>query len=394
MKETMASAITLPRYQPLINPSDRLVRRPIAPWRAALLHMLGEALAARRIDVDRVAPALNQLALLEAYQGNTQGALHACDAQIRFWQRLCAEPGYAHHIGALVQPWVNIVRLERWSNKADTSLALYSELAPSRRSGHGSLQHRYGLSLTFDDIDRADPHSGSARLLDAVYWREYAHLLLSTDADHGLQRHLQAGLPQNQGFLRVVLTEILLAYQAKRGQHAPALALLRRMPVAQDPAASIPFKTLEMYLVHAIDSSRSAPLADALLAALQSPDLERDVRSLNMLVDIARLMGQLGMAERESAVLRQAAELAHVVKDEVLLFEVERRLARSNDDDLHARFAASSYALVRKGLGLAPEARTAGPDVGRIVESLAELDFSGCLSLLRAAPAAVTEASA
>lgn len=388
----MASAITLPRYQPLINSSDRLVRRPIAAWRAALLHMLGEALAAPSIDVNRVAPALNQLALLEVYQGNTQGALHACDAQIRFWQRLCAQQGYAHHIGAVVQPWVNIVRLERWSNKADTSRVLYSELAPSRRLEHGSLQDRYGLPLTFDDIDRADPHSGSARLLDVVYWREYAHLLLGTDADEALQLHLQAGLPANQGFLRVVLIEILLAYQAKRGQHAPALALLGRLPVAQDPIASIPFKTLEMYLAHAIDTRHSAPLADALLEALQSPDLERDVRSLTLLVDIARLFGQLSMPEHELTVLRQAAELAPVVGDEVLQFEVERRLG-ANSSDLHDRFAASSYALVRKGLGLPLEPRTTGPDLWRIVESLAELDFTACLSLLRTAPTVVAEAS-
>jgi hypothetical protein len=395
----MASTGTLDRYQPLINSSDRIARRPIRPWRAALARNLVEAISKPRLELDKIPSALNQLALLEAYQGNNNSALLACEAQIRFWQRISRQPGHAHHLSAVVLPWINIVRLERWTSKLDSSMALYSELAPARRYAPASLQRRYGIALTLDEIGQLEHGAGTASLLDVVYWREYAHLLLHAGAGEKLQQHLQAGLRQEQEFLRVALLETLLAHQATLGNNESALSLVRRMTASEKKWPHwLHFKTLEMYLVHRVGSREFPSLVDTVVsAALSGEHIERDEGGLALLVDIARLFERLGLRQQELALLRFAHEIAQEVDDEVLLFEVMSRLAVLQPDfgcDLRERFGASSYALVRKKIGLGPQPADPGPDVAQALQALAELDFDSCVLFLERGPCAATTPAA
>jgi hypothetical protein len=371
---------------PLIQLQDRLVRKPIAPWRASLVRQLGEAIGSPDIAFDHIAPLLNQLALLEAYQGNTARALEACAAQIRFWQRLARSPGNEHRLGNVVQPWINIVRLERWNQKLDSSIALYRELAPARRSTLATLQRRYGIALTFDELVQLDPQADVRAVLDVVYWREYGHLLLNAGANDALERHLEAGLGQVAGALLVFLFETLLAYQASRGHHASALALLHRNRLAQRGLYRLPFAALAMFLAWRAESSEFAGLAETVFdAAVSGEHNERDGRGMLLLVDIARLFEWFGLQRQELELLQLACDIALEVDDEVLQFEVMRRLATLDPNrtgDLRQRFGASSYALIRKHLGLGPQAPGAGPDVVQALQYLAELDFASCLSIL------------
>jgi hypothetical protein len=372
-------------YQPLISPSDRLVRQPITPWRMAMVRMLREGISKKELDYNQIGSALNRLALLEAYQGHTGRALMACDAQIRFWQRSAEEPGHAHLLPNIVQPWINILRLERWNNRLDSSISLYRELAPDRRAAPAAFQQRFGIPLTFDALDGISPGRVSY-LLDMVYWREYGNLLFSAGADVELRQHLQAGIGHSQYFVRAALLEMLLVRQADSGNHAGTLALLRRIRRPDTGAYWLHFKTLEMYLALRTGADDAEVLLQAVLdAALSSEHIERDGAGLALLFDIAKLFARLGMHEQEEMLLQRAYRMAQELNDEVVLFEVMDRLAVLGHDlgcDVRERFAASSYALIRKRLGQAPRAADTGPDVVQALRALAELDFDTCMLFL------------
>jgi tetratricopeptide (TPR) repeat protein len=375
------------QYQPLITAGDRLAQRPIKQWRATLVRTLGEELVKPRMESLKLAGFLNQLALLEAYQGNTQGALAACEAQIRFWKASAQLSGHASSLNLVVQPWVNIVRLERWNKNLVRSTALYRELGPAHRSDLGSLQTRYGVEPTFDELDQLDPSAGIAALLDVVYWREYGILLFNTAEGADLQRHLQAGVLQANRFLQVVMLEILLAYQVNLGHYTAALSFLQRLPLSASMVHWLPFKALEMYVAQRVGSADFTSLVMTVADAALS--IEHDERGLVMLVDISRLFGRMDMHAEELALLQAAQHIAHELNDEVLLFEVMHRLSLLGQDigcDLQEKFAASSYAVVRKKIGLGIQSPNEGPDVVRAIQSLATRDIESCLIHLGCMP--------
>lgn len=384
----MTRPYPLPRYQPLINPSDRMVRRPIVPWRAALVMTLRDALGAPRPDLDSIAQALNQLSLLEAYQGNTAGALLICDAQIRFWQGIARMPGNANYLNQVIQPWINVLRLERWADKLNSSKSLYRELAPSNRHMPGTLQQRYGIALSLAELDLLEPQAGAGRLLDAVYWREYGHLLLTGGSRAEIEEHLTTGLRTDNRFLRLALTEMLLLYQVDCGNAGHALSVLRRMAIPGAASHWLHFKTLEMYLAGVAEDDAFPELAQTVLSAAQSDAyVEFDVHGLTLLLDIARLSSGFGLCGHELALLRKAEQVADRVEDEVLRFDLSRRLSELVSEspcELRERFSDSCYGLVRTRLGL-PLKPAPGPDVVRAVQSLASLDIEACRAVLGAA---------
>jgi hypothetical protein len=398
MVNPMRQADSQDRWQPLIVPSDPLIRKPLAPWRARLVQGLGQALVQPALDVPRVVILLNQLALLEAYRGATGAALAVCDAQIRFWRNHAAQPGQSQHLGAVVQPWINMIRLERWRAHLDRSMALYRELAPAQRATCGSLQQRYGIALAFDALDRLEGGDGIARLLDVTFWREYGNVLFDAGRHAELQLHLQGGMRQGNEFLRVTMLELLLVNQVNLGNHAGALSVLRRLPLRPAMTHWLPFKTLEMVAVQRSGGSGFAALVDSVVAgALATADADRDQRDLVLLVDVARVCAKLGLEAEELALLRAAQAMARAMDDEVLGIEVLRRLcARGQEDEgeLRQRCAASDYALVRRQIGLAPSDPGTGPDVVGALRALAASGIDACLASLARAPTCAAAAYA
>lgn len=374
------------RYQPLIVPSDRMARRPIAPWRATLVQALAGELRKPEADNVRVAVALNQLALLEAYEGNIHSAVAVCDAQIRFWRSSTRSPGNSPHLALTVQPWINIVRLERWSRNLDRSMALYRELAPDRRADFGSFQERYDIDMSFSELDELDRAQGVIQTLDVVYWREYGNLLVATGTDSEMNAHLRTGMRQGNGFLRVVMLEMLLASQVNTGNYAGVISALRRLPLDATRRYWLPFKAMEMYAVQRSGGPGFAGLAETVMdAALSIAHGERDESSLVQLVDVAILFETMGMDAEAITLLLAAQGVAQDIQDEVVLFDVLHRLALHGHDigcDLRTRFAASSYAVIRNKLGLERQAAEDEHSLMQAVRALAALDLTSCLAFL------------
>lgn len=379
---------TVDLYQPLMGPSDRLVRSPVRPRRAIQLAKLLAALSGRDVFYDGTAVALNQLALLEAYEGNHANAAALCDAQVAYWKSVAAsQPRY---LAFAIQPLINIVRLERWKATTNGPVSLYRDLSPERRGLCGPLQARHGIALSFDQICQADSAQGYGELLNNVYWREYSRSLLQSGRTEQLQVLLAQGLAMPlSGFVRLALLEILLLQQTRAGKHHSAGRLLKTLAIDPGSPYWLHFKVLEMYLALTSSTAGGATLAcEVVLAAGQEKHIARTGYGLNLLFDISKVFRELGRATDEHRLLTLTERSAVQLNDEVIQFEALDRLATLDGGAgaaLGRRFAHSSYALIRKRLGLA----AVQPDplsalLMRAAPHLARGDASACAAVLQA----------
>lgn len=374
-------------YQPLLNSHDRLARIPLGQWRDALCTRLHQAVAGPEPDFEAIAGVLNQLALVDAYQGRGAAAERLCVLQVDFWKNASAAPGREALLGFVIQPWINLVRLERWETRMDNSSTLYREFAPARRTSQGRLQERFAIGLSLHQLIELSADPDIQGVLDNVYWREYARLLLQTGRHEALQAHLQQGLKaETGGYVRLALLEILLLYQAKIGKHAHALDLLRTLRIDDASQYWLHFKAMEMYLHMTSGRSDGGGLAGAILDAARTRYSNPDAYSANLLLDVARVFALTNQPDAELGMLDSAIQLAHGIGDEVVQAEAACRRAELCDggtEQLQQRFGGTRYALVRRRLGLAalPEA----PDESRVMEAvshLSRLDYASCRAAL------------
>ena len=375
-------------YEPLISGTDKLIRRPIRPWRKTMLTLLRSAISERDINFDDVAIALNQLALLEAYEGNSANALALCDAQMTFWMSVAAERDRRPYLGYVVQPLINIIRLERWTATPDGPASLYAELSPERRGSHGILQFRHEGLPSIAQLCAAGGRADYEALVDNVYWREYARFLLQTDRTKELQSLLAEGLSRPLSpFIRLALLEILLLQQVRAGKHQAAVRLLGQLNVSASSPQWLHFRVLEMYLAAKTQAPAGPRLMREVMDAARASDfLPLNGYGLNLLFDISKVMRELGRDDEESDLLMRTGQVARQLDDEVVHFEAIERLAtlaRTSREPVRHQFAQSTYAPIRKRIGLAP----AAPDplsalVLQGACSLARLDYAACSDVL------------
>ncbi len=397
----MASEQAAMGYEPLICGTDRLARRAIRPWRGAMLAALRLA-AGRGEDPDTggVAVALNQLALLEAYEGSHANALALCRSQVDFWRTLAAQAGAPGLLGGVIQPLINIVRLERWSAGADGTVSLYGELAPARRGVAGPLLARHGIALGFEGLCALDARADYAALLDNVYWREYGRYLLQAGSEDALQALLGEGLSRpRSAFVQLSLVEILLLQQARSGKHDSAARLLSGLGLAPDSLLWLHFKVCEMFLAQRRGAAEAPALQAAVMDAVRrGRGIRDDAWGLNLLFDIGKVFRLLGCGAEEAELLRLATQAAVRLGDEAVHFDALARLAQLDGDAscaLLQQFQHSGYASVRKRLGLAPASACPDPQSAVAVAAaahLARLDFGACLACLDGVDAALAAA--
>jgi hypothetical protein len=372
----------------MIHPSDRILRRPIVPWQDSLVNALVEATSQWPIDFDTAIFTLNQLALIQAYQGNMDGALLICEAQIQFWRRVSATPGNDGYITAVLQPWINILRLKRWNNQLSLSESLWMELAPPCRSRRGSLQKIYNIKLSYEELEKTKCEIYPPQLLDMLYWREFGHILLGATDGKRLERHLQNGLLAAPGeFIRLSLFEMLLIYQAKIGYMGKSLEILQRIRINPTGPYALQFKALEMYFSERLYLDGSANRTGRVIAEKLFEDcLNGNAADAMLIFDISRIFQDLAMPHYEIPLLYKALEAVQRDFDEILNFNIRFRLNALLDkcpEDFHKTFANSSYAIIRRQIGLAPKIDAGSLTLVKAIQALADLKFSACTILLK-----------
>ncbi|PRC92796.1 hypothetical protein [Solimicrobium silvestre] len=379
-------------YRPIISAPDRLIRAPLLEWKRTCSGSLANIIRKNDMDVEKIAVDLNCLALLETYQGHYDFSLRLCTAQIRFWKKFANQPGHSQDLSKVIQPWINIIRLERWQNKWENASALYRELKQENHTVPGTLNQRYDIECNLKQLCELDQKFDYVNLLNVVYWREYANLLLQSNALDELQQFLGAGFAANiNGSLKVSLLEILLSYLTKIGSYENALSILKKIKAGQSGEFWLHFKILEMFLSERTNQANASLLImQTYQAAISEKYIQRNSYGLNLLHSISHVFKELDIVDLEIDLLNKTAKIAEELGDEVTLFEVMSRLA-----DLHEipqkivfdKFAHSSYALIRGRLGL-PLSSTAELEESRqlvlAVEAFAQLDYVSCLDLLQA----------
>lgn len=377
-------------YRPLIGSAEIVIRAPLPQLRRDAMAWLQRS-ARHDADAGQLAQCLNILSLLEVYRGRSAQAARLCQAQISLFRALAGRAGQPQPLVYAIQPWINLMRLQRWQNQADSSQALYRELGPRQRRQPGRFNRQNGIAPTLQQLCELGHDFSYAGLIDQVYWREYPRLLLSS-GEHGvLQQLLAEGL--NGALapgLRPGLIEILLAHQAALGKFGPALALLERMRVPDGGRYVLHFAVLRMYLAAQAGAAPAARLADDTAARFLAEDqLSRDAYGLHLLSNSIPVFRALGQHGHERALLRLACGLAEQVGDEVLQCEAMQRLSGLGElprAALRERFGASEYSVVRRQLGL-PVAEPAPDDdsarLQRAAAHLAALDFGACAAALQ-----------
>lgn len=378
-----------PVYQPLIIPSDRIIRAPITPWQQQLLRDLGTCLQPGRADIAQLAPQLNQLALTAAYESQNELAHQLCDAQIRFWQHWA----HQHHddtvLAFAVQPWINIIRLDRWQNRVETTGSLYQELAPQNRTLDHTLGQQYQIDFSLDALCQLAPEKINHRILDNIFWHEYGKQLLDSGQYSSLQAHLQTGLVHCKDLWgRANLLELMLIYQHRIGNDAVALATLARMRWADHAPFRLPFQMLELYLKYQTGAADVDALSGMVADAIAGQTFRANgfgLYSLHALAEVFRLIDQ---PERELPLLVQAEQLAEQTDDEVLRFEIRTRRAELGDysrSEAQQPFADSRYTVIRKKLQVPPIPANDAPLtqlISDVARQLASFDLDGCRQLL------------
>lgn len=395
LNNTMALLNATTFYEPLICTSDKLIRSPIPPWRASLIASLTVAIRERETNFAGIASALNKLALLEAYQGKHANALALCDGQIAFWRRVAGNKAGAETsarkrcLAYAIQPLINIVRLERWKNTLDGPVSLYRELAPEQRAAQGLLQLRHGIELSLGDLCNIDHEADYTELVNTVYWREYARLLLQSGCTEQLQSLLARGLslPLSR-FIRLVLMEILILHQARCGRYASAARLLAKIKITQASSYWLHFKALEMYLAVKSAAGNAALLIGEVMQAIRTGvHAQHNAYGLNLLFDITKVFRDLECDNEESELLELVERIAIDLNDEMIQFEAGDRLATltgQSREALRQKFQHSSYALIRKRLGMAhtPTPDRSSETLVQAVNQLARENYMRCLELL------------
>ena len=116
----------------LLMPRDRIARAPLARWATQLRAQLAAARAGALSPAElseEVAVVGNNTSLMATHRADAARARALCEGQARWMAALARRTGIAGIAARVVQPWVNLGRLEAMTGQADAALARFAPLA-------------------------------------------------------------------------------------------------------------------------------------------------------------------------------------------------------------------------------------------------------------------------
>lgn len=363
------------QYQPLLV-NDPILRQPILHWQQNLLNSLDSAFKAGNTEI---AVELNQLALIEAYQGNDSAALNLCQLQIKYWQNIAARQGDRYLINC-IQPWINTFRLQRWKQDKQAALFSYQQLAPDLQKNRNSLNSDFGVQLSLAELLTLNPDSGWRNMLETIYWSEFSQLLANNGDKAHFARHVQDGLASPVRFsVKMRLLELWFKVLIENKEFSYALSALHRMKLTSGPYQLV-FRLLEMVLLFNLQWSDTQRLAEQLCQELMSKPADyTDIRHLYFVAAAFGIFRQLDNKGAKLRLCRYLLDQANQLNDEVLAVEAKLELVSEGQLDysqVASQYKDSAYSLVRRKLGLAELNRTKrSAKIIHCVTAISELKF-------------------
>lgn len=136
----------------LLWPYERVARRPLRPWAAALADRLERQ---DHVSAWEIGTCLNQAALVATHLGHFALARSMCEAQLAWARRLADDdPGAAV---LLLQPWLNVGRLHVLEGRHDAGRRHFAIAVDALRAVPTEVAGRHFDEDTWHAIDAADP---------------------------------------------------------------------------------------------------------------------------------------------------------------------------------------------------------------------------------------------
>lgn len=376
-----------PTFVPLIAATDRIPRKPIARWKESLalglMTFVKNGIYQNPISISGY---LNQLALIEAAQGNADIARLLCEAQILFWKNFAAKANHKALLAETVQAWINLARLSRWQSNFEQASSFYSALAPWQREQPCHLLERYGVEPSLAELCTLDEQKNIDKLLDGCFWGEYGRQLLDHGSNDQLLKHVQTGLCMPlSGGVKATLLELSLIHQARKGKYSSAT--LEKLISRTQSDFGAPFEMLRLQIAfHCQQENRHDLLAQAWSAISSETYFKLDASGLAQIDAYRKIFHTLGLPQQELQLLERQVKLATALDDEPFLFAAKLRQAELNGasfiENLRMVFADSGYLHIRKAIGLAKVHDPASDIILKAAQCLAQLDLNHCSDIL------------
>ena len=378
---------TLPTFLPLIAATDRIPRKPIAPWKKSLavglMNFVNKDLGHNPVSISGY---LNQLSLIEATQGNDEIARKLCEAQILFWRNFAEKSGNKISLTETVQPWINLARLNRWQSKFEQASSFYSALAPWQRDKPCPLLEQYGVQESLAELCAIDAQQSITKLLDGIFWSEFGRQLLDHGSQEDFLRHVQAGLrlPLSGG-VKAALLELSLIRQARQGKYS--LASLEKLIGRNRSDIGSTFEMLRFQIEYHCQHDNRDTLLEQVWNAISSETFfKRNASGLAQIDAHRKIFQSLGLPQEELQLLERQVTLAIELDDEPFLFAAKLRQAELNGAsalaNLRTSFADSGYLFIRKAIGLSKVYDPSSEVILEAVQSLSQLKLKHCADVL------------
>lgn len=309
----------------LLLPQDRIPRAPLAAWAERLSRDFEQNLRRLRTVRDlcgAVTSNANNTALVAAHQGAASVARSLCDLQVRWQHRMSRRSGDTAVAARMLQPWVNLARLDGMSGDWQAALARLAPLRSYRSTGRLYLGPLHVHACGWQVLTATRPEFEDS--LDCMYVVDSLKvLLLNARFAEALAFASRLGADFRRGLVEFG-TEASIVAASRLGDTAEA----RRIAAdAADGARGWERVVFKIRLAEAAacdgDLGHAGDVLAPIVALLDkvAPEKKGELQTLYVLQRLSTLCQEVGLDRQARSVAEDVYRGAKAAGDEV--FEIE-----------------------------------------------------------------------
>ena len=344
-------------YSSLLHPDMRIQRLPLDSWaQSELLKLPAYQCQADIVThLDQLVASLNCIPLLLLFYGDVVGAQFVCQKTILFFAQLAERLGKNSLLGYVVQPWINLGRLDRLMGKSEAALKKFQCLH-DRVDGAAGVEAILQTALQLSDSMNAEQlavvkHCAVLEPIKSLLVdKAYAALLVN----YGVQANESAADPA----ISLMTEAVIIAYM-QQNAYAEALALALAAYDACLPALLPVYLFRLVELSHIFGESEIAKNEALKLYHLYSNMLasNADYHELPFAFELSLLLHKLGLNTEAEQLIFAVLVANEVYNDELGVIQcLERAIIIVSDSQRTAKLTQqlsdmtqrSHYFMIRK----------------------------------------------
>lgn len=326
----------------LLLPQDRIPRLPLSTWAEQLSWDFAHNLRRLRMVRDlcgAVAANANNTALVATHQGAASVARTLCEHQLR-WQHRMSRRSRDNAVAArMVQPWVNLARLDAMSGNWEVALTRLAALRAYRSTGRIELGTRSVPECGWQVVAATRPDFEDS--LDCVYVIDSLKVLLLTGR---FREAIAFASSLGTGFRRGLLEfgmEASIVAKCRLGDAAGAreIALDARAGARGWERVVFTIRLAEVVALEGDqDTAREILAPVTAVVARLSPEKKSELQTLHVLQRLSTLSREVGLDRVARAIAEEVYRGARAAGDEVFEIESLRILSATSAGPEHRRW--------------------------------------------------------